>query len=136
MVGRDREKGDVDPLAFPADLDRERELMDRIRGLLARLVRDRAVAIAIDVAARVAPAHHFVAAFPEHALGRAAEQLLALLVPEDDPVGGVHRKDGLAAARDLLERIEVRHGPVPSQFYLAGRRLRAARTTRTGERDR
>src|SRR6202162_5965107 len=103
MVGGDREEGDFEPLPGLADLDREGEALHRLLGLFSRLVSDRTVAVAVDVSVRVAAAHDVVAALSEHAPRGLAEQLFALLVPEDDLVGGINGENSFAAAGDFVE---------------------------------
>ena len=74
------------------------------------LVRHGAVAVAVDVPVLVAPADDVVTALAQDRAGGAAEHLLALLVPENDPVGGIDREDGFAAAGDPVERfVGLRH---------------------------
>ena len=79
------------------------ETLNRILRQVARLVRHGTVSIAVDVSVLVAPANDVVAALAQDRPGGPAEHLLALLVPEDDPVGGIDREDGLSAPRDLVE---------------------------------
>ena len=101
MVRRDREERYFEPLAsvLPG-LDRKPEALDGLFRPLARLVGDRAAAIAVDVAVRVKATDDVVAALPEDAARRSAEQFLALLVPEDDPIRRVDGENGLATAGD------------------------------------
>jgi len=104
MKGRDREQGHLDRLTLaPGRLHRELESVDGILRQVARLVGDGTVAVAVDVAVLVAPRDDVVAALAEHGAGGPAQQLLALLVPQNDPVGGVDREDGLSAAGDPVE---------------------------------
>src|SRR5262249_41492588 len=81
----------------------ELERLDRIVLALARLVRDRAVAVAVDVAVDVASAENVPTVLSDRVAGGPGEQALARLVPQNDPVGGVHGEHRFPASRDPFE---------------------------------
>ena len=106
MVGGHGEKGDFDgPARSGPGFHRELEALDGVLGQVAGLVRHGAALIAVDVPILVAPSDDVVAALPEHRAGGPPQHLFALLVPEDDPVGGVDREDGFAASSDLVQSL-------------------------------
>ena len=91
-------------------INREREALHRIVREVPRLVRHGTAAIAVDVPILVAARHHVVAALAKHGARGATEQLLALLVPENDAVGGIDGEDGFSAPGDAVEGfVGLRH---------------------------
>src|SRR5262249_16471533 len=104
VVGGNREERDLEPLPPSlGKLDGERKALDGLFRPFARLVGDGTIAETVDVSGGVAAADRVVAALAQDGPRGAAEQLLALLVPENDLVGRIDCEDSFAAPSDAVE---------------------------------
>ena len=97
-----------------AGLEDDLEGLDRLAPVAH--AEDRALPEAVAVPVDVASRHRLVTAPAEDVGRRIAEEPFGPRVPEDDPVRGVDREDGLAAPGQELEEIFV----VVGRFHTGG----------------
>jgi len=108
MVGGDRKRPHLKPFRAAFRLSAERKPSDRI-GPVASLEGNATIVMAVDVPEAIPAARDVVAMLAQDGPRRPAEQFLAFLVPENDPLARIPCESRMAAPCDPVERF--RKGP-------------------------